>query len=107
MGDDTHSGSIPLAAETVMDKGLEADFWLVRYNQPHEKTLHELQTDYAPYANFRAFREKRVYGCNTGVKPYYEEVPYHPEYLLEDYVRLFHPGLLPDGECRYYHQLAE
>ena len=32
--DDEHSGSVPLAFETVFDKGQNADFWLIKYNQP-------------------------------------------------------------------------
>ena len=30
---DEHSGSVPLAFETVFDKGQNADFWLIKYNQ--------------------------------------------------------------------------
>ena len=31
---ENHSGSVPLAFETVFDKGQNADFWLIKYNQP-------------------------------------------------------------------------
>lgn len=103
--DDPRSGSIPLAFETVYDRAHDADFWLVKYNAPEDKTLASLKADYAPYAGFRAFREGRVYGCNTGKVPFYEETPFHPEWLLEDLVRLFHPALLGEGECRYFKRL--
>ena len=33
-----NSGSVPMAFETVFDKGEHADFWLIKYNQPHDKT---------------------------------------------------------------------
>lgn len=59
------SGSASLAFETVFDKGQHADFWLIKYNQQVDKTYRELKSDYAPYANFDAFRNRRVYGCNT------------------------------------------
>ena len=64
--DDEHSGSVPLAFETVFDKGQNADFWLIKYNQAIDKTYKELEQDYAPYTGFRAFKERNIYGCNTG-----------------------------------------
>ena len=50
--DDEHSGSVPLAFETVFDKGQNADFWLIKYNQAIDKTYKELEQDYAPYTRF-------------------------------------------------------
>ena len=34
--DDTHSGSVPLAFETVFDKAGDADVWLVKYNRDRD-----------------------------------------------------------------------
>lgn len=106
--DDMHSGSIPLAFEVVFDKGHDADMWLIKYNQQTDKTLSELKDDYAPYAGFRAFKEGNVYGCNTGRVPFYEESPFHPELLLKDLIRMFHPDVLNDsGELRYFEKLRQ
>lgn len=82
-----NSGSVPMAFETVFDKGENADFWLIKYNQSHDKTYRELQKDYSLYARFKAFRERRIYGCNTHRIPFYEESPFHPEVLLKDMVK--------------------
>ena len=101
------SGSAALAFETVFDKGQHADYWLIKYNQQVDKTYRELKSDYAPYANFDAFRNRKVYGCNTGRIPFYEEVPFHPELLLEDLVKVFHPTVLKDYTPRYFTNLAE
>jgi iron complex transport system substrate-binding protein len=101
--DDAHSGSLPLPFESVYEKGREADIWLVRYNQPHAKTYAEMATDYGPYTGFRAYQQKQVWGCNTGAVPFYEETPFHPERLLEDFIRIFHPEWnAEEGACRYY-----
>lgn len=105
--DDEHSGSVPLSAETVLDKGQAADFWLIKYNQKQDKTLRELQADYAPYARFRAFQEKKVYGCNTGNVPFYEESPFRPDFLLKDLIKIFHPGMLEGYELHYFKKLQE
>lgn len=104
---DPHSGSVPLAFETVFDRGQKADFWLFKYNQPTDKTLSELKSDYGPYAGFRAFQKGQVYACNSGRTPFYLETPFHPERLLEDLIRIFHPDVLPAGECRYFKQLEK
>lgn len=93
--------------ETVFDKGEHADFWLIKYNQPQDKTYKELQKDYSLYARFKAFRERRIYGCNTHRIPFYEESPFHPEILLKDMVKIFHPELLEGYEPKYFSNLAE
>ena len=105
--EDEHSGSIPLSFETVFDRGQDADFWLFKYNRQQDKTLTELKSDYASYAGFRAFQTGQVYGCNSGQVPFYTETPFHPERLLEDLIRIFHPGVLPAGECRYFKRLEK
>ncbi|MDR1918313.1 MAG: ABC transporter substrate-binding protein [Tannerellaceae bacterium] len=95
-------GSTPLAFETVLDQAQHADFWLIKYNQKEEMSYGDLRTEYAPYAHFEAFRRRNIYTCNTGKVPYYEEFPVHPDYLLKDLIRVFHPELLPDYPLRYY-----
>lgn len=103
----SNSGSVPLAFETVFDRGGNADIWLIKYNQPQEKTYSELERDYAPYARFKAFQDRKVYGCNTNHVPFYEESPFHPELLLKDLIKIFHPELLPDYDLKYFSNLAE
>ena len=89
------AGSTPLAFETVFDKAIHADIWLVKYNQSSEMTYNDLRSEYTPYENFDAFKKQRIYTCNTGIVPYYEEFPLHPEYLLKDLIWIFHPELVP------------
>ena len=103
----SNSGSVPLAFETVFDRGGNDDIWLIKYNQPQDKTYSELERDYAPYARFKAFQDRKVYGCNTNHVPFYEESPFHPELLLKDLIKIFHPELLPDYDFKYFSNLAE
>ena len=103
--DNASSGSVPLSFETVFDKGQHADFWLIKYNQQTDKKYTEIAADYAPYQYFDAWKEKRIYGCNTSKVNFYEESPFHPERLLKDLIKLFHPELLPDYETVYYSPL--
>jgi iron complex transport system substrate-binding protein len=100
-------GSTPLAFETVLDHAVQADFWLIKYNQAEEMSYADLRTEYTPYEHFEAFKRRNIYTCNTGKTPYYEEFPMHPDYLLKDLIRVFHPGLLPGYTPRYYRPMAE
>ena len=101
------AGSTPLAFETVLDRAIHADLWLIKYNQSKDMTYGDLRSEYTPYENFDAFKNRRIYACNTGVVPYYEEFPLHPDYLLKDLIWVFHPELLPDYTPRYYHKMQE
>lgn len=102
-----NSGSIPYPFEVVFDRGRETDFWLVRYNQARDKTYGELASDFSAYTGFRPYAERRIYGCNTGHVPFYEEVPFGPDALLKDLIKIFHPDLLPEHRLQYYTPLLE
>ena len=104
--DNMKSGSVPLAFETVLSRGEQADVWLIRYNNSRLRmTLPDLGEVYQPYMLFKAYKEENVYGCNTADLVFYEETPFHPERLLKDYVRIFHPELLSGDTLRYFHKL--
>lgn len=100
------AGSTPLVFETVYDKAVHADLWIVKYNQSGEMTYGDLRQEYTPYANFDAFKNRNIYTCNTGIVPYYEEFPLHPDYLLKDLIWVFHPDLLPGYVPRYFKKMS-
>jgi iron complex transport system substrate-binding protein len=99
------SGGAPLNFETVLDKAIHADFWLFNYNMNTEMTYQALEAEYALYAHFDAFKQHRVYGCNTDISLFYEEAPMHPDYLLRELVAIFHPEQMPGYRLRYFHLL--
>lgn len=101
------AGSTPMAFESVLDRAIHADLWLIKYNQTEDMTYGELRAEYAPYDRFEAFQKRQIYGCNSGKVPYYEEFPIHPDYLLKDLVSIFHPELLPGYTARYYKKMEE
>lgn len=104
--DNPKSGSVPLAFETVLDRGEQAHVWLIRYNNSRQRmTLTELGSMYQPYTLFHAYRNGQVYGCNSTELIFYEETPFHPERLLHDYIKILHPQFLNNDTLRYFHQL--
>lgn len=103
--DDLHSGSVPLAFETVFDKAGNADVWTIKYNRDRDMTYNDLKSDYIGYTGFKAFKTKNIYGCNTAKVPYYEEVPFRPDYLLADLIQILHPAIGDLGGLRYFCKL--
>ena len=102
---DTHSGSVSLPFEAVLEKGGEADFWLFRYSSDHAITYDELLADHHGYSQFRAWRNREVYGCNVEQGPFYEETPFHPDWLLSDFISILHPDLSGLRPPRYFQKL--
>jgi len=97
------TGSAGLAGEQVLHEGGDADIWLLRYAQVSDKTLGELAADNPVYKMFKPLKTGRVYGCNTDRIAYYEDVPFHPHWLLRDLITVIHPELSePDEPTRYF-----
>ena len=91
-----------MAPEKVLAEAHDADIWFVRYNQEKDKSLRELGNDAPVNSQFKAFKDGRVYGCNTRYVNFYEETPFHPDLILEDMVHLMHPELSSSAPARYY-----
>ena len=116
--DDSHSGSLQLAFETVLERAGESDFWLFRYDSPHPITLDELLSEKDGYRMVRPVRtplssrggagggvSPHIYGCNVTTSMFYEETPFRPDLLLQDLIKILHPDIPNLPEPRYYHSL--
>ena len=99
---DAHSGSVSLPFESVLEKAGEADIWLFRYSSDHDMTYDELRSEHHGYNLFKAFRNHQVYGCNVELSPFYEETPFHPDWLLNDFICILHPDIQGLAPLRYY-----
>jgi iron complex transport system substrate-binding protein len=102
---DEHSGSVSLPFEAVLEKAGEADVWLFRYSSDHDITYAELSAEHHGYDQFSAFRQKNVYGCDVERSPFYEESPFRPDWLLNDFIRILHPKIEGLAPPRYYKKL--
>lgn len=100
------SGSVAMAPEIVFDRAQQADVWMFKYNQAVDITSDQLAGEWGNYSKMKAFKEGNVYQCNLNLVPYYEETPFHPNILLKDYVKIFHPDVLKDYQLRYYKRLT-
>lgn len=100
--DEKSSGALPYAPETVFDRAQQAQIWLIKYNQEKPLSYSQLSGEWTNYTRMDAFRNRNIYGCDLGKTLYYEETPFHPNLLLKDYIKIFHPEILKDYKLRYY-----
>ena len=104
---DDHSGSVSLPFEAVLEKAGEADVWLFRYSSDHDITYQELLSEHHGYKQFNAFRHQQVYGCDVERSQFYEESPFRPDWLLNDFIRILHPELEGLPPLRYYKKVKQ
>lgn len=104
---DSTTGSLPFAFETVLDKCEHADFWLIKYYSDRDLNYEDIEAEYGPYRVFTAFRNKTIFGCNTSKTSFYEDLLIHPDYHLKDLISIFHPELLSDYKPKYYKKLDD
>jgi len=101
------TGSLGLSFEDILDKAKNAGCWIAA--GPY-KTLSELEKSNPHYSQFDAFKKKNVYTFEaklgaTGGTVYYELAPSRPDLVLKDYIKIFHPKLLPEYTLTFAQKL--
>ena len=106
MADNDDSGGTTLDFEAVYARGLSADFWQTDGSYDGDYTLSTLADEDPRYTAMRAYKQQHVVFCNLSRVPYRELAGVQPHLLLADFVKAFHPEVLPDYAPHYYHLLA-
>ncbi|MDO4949490.1 MAG: ABC transporter substrate-binding protein [Bacteroidales bacterium] len=101
------SGSVALSFETVYERAHDADVWVMKYNSPGPLTYTRLAADLPAYKGFKAYKERKVWACNTYYSTLFDDFPYQPHLLLQDYIKILHPDLLPDTDLMFFHELTD
>lgn len=103
--EDKSAGSLNLSFEQVAVKASDADIWMLKV-YGIKLTREKLLGMDRRYAYFKAVDRGGVWWSDTSVSQLYEEFPFHPELLLKDYIGIFHPELLAEGDSlRYFRQM--
>lgn len=100
--ENSSSGGIMLDFETVYGRGLEADYWRFLVYTQQDYTYEMLKDEDERYADFSAFKNKKVIVCNTLKKPFFQKGFLEPQVILADYIHIFHPSVLPQHQNVYY-----
>ena len=105
-GNSSTTANVSMSFENVLSKGIDADIWVMKYWSPQPMTYTSLEAEYHLYSEFRAFKERHVFGCNTCSSSYYDDIVLHPAWILADLAAVFHPDLYPDHAIRYFKPLS-
>lgn len=103
--DDEHSGGVTLDFETVYSQASKAKYWRIVNSYNGTFSYDALKDEDARYVDFDAFKNKGVVYCNMREVPFYESMPTHPEVVLSDLIKIFHPQLLPEDYEPVFYRL--
>lgn len=100
--DTKDSGSIPLDESAVIDRGAEADIWLFKDIKDYDALT--LEKELLRAKALKPF-PSAVYFCNTLATPYYNVIAFHPDKVLMDMVKIFHPEMVENEQLEFYQPL--
>ncbi len=101
------AGSVELSFEAVIDRNIKTDFWIGTGGFSSKNAIEESDPR---YANFYAFEKGDVYNYHgrigaTGGFEYLELGGARPDLVLADFIKILHPGLLPDYQPYFFKKL--
>ncbi len=101
------TGSLSLNLENVLEKGVNADYWI---GPGYFSSLLQLKDTHSVYIQFDAFKNENVYNFTnkkgeTGGLLYFELAPNRPDIVLKDIIKILHPELLPEHELFFFDKL--
>lgn len=101
------SEAFPVSLEEVFLRASKADFWI---NSGSAQSLNELLSFDQRFSEIPAVRRSQVYNNNLhstlgGGNDYWESGVVHPDLILSDLVKIFHPEKSKDLQFYYYQRL--
>lgn len=103
--DDTNTGSLTLDFNQVLDKAQKADIWLLK--SPNINSLMDLKGSYSLNDQFEAYKKGNVYVCDTSTSHFFDRFPFHPEVLLQEYFKIFHPEVETDYQLQFFRKISK
>lgn len=98
--EDNHSGSLPLSFEQVLEKAGNTDVWAFKISTDKLMSRQDLLDEYRGYKSLKAFKTGNIYQCKVNETQYFEDSPFRPDYLLNDFILMLHPEA--KGKLRFY-----
>ena len=105
--DDAAQGSVTIDLETQLRRAANADIWI---NGGGWQNLGTIVKDEPRYSEFKAYRAKQVWVYErrvtaAGGNDYWSRSVSHPDVVLADLVKIFHPSLEPEHQFEWYMQV--
>lgn len=99
------TGSLSYDFEKVFFDTQDCDFWMITINFPGNFTYENFKLMDERYAEFKAFKDKRIIYSNTYNSGYYEYGWMEPQTILKDLAKAFHPQLFPEHKPVFFNIL--
>ncbi|MEL7834909.1 ABC transporter substrate-binding protein [Fodinibius sp. Rm-B-1B1-1] len=105
--DSDETGGLRKSFEVVYEIGLEADIWI---HPGAAESKEDVLAKDSRFKDFKAFKTGEIYNNNrrmslSGGNDFWESGVVHPEIVLADLIKIFHPQLLPDHKLHYYQKI--
>ena len=98
--------AIPMSFEEVFVKGQKAEYWVNIGNHQNKKELLQINPN---YTKLPVFNEGKLYTIDSKTQgksnDYFESGVVRADVVLKDYIRIFHPELLPNYKLTYFKEL--
>lgn len=101
--DDENTGSLALDFNQVLAVAQNADYWFIKWTNIN--SLKDLQGANSLNREMAAFKNSRVYVCDTDKTHFFDRIPFHPEVLLREFAAIMHPELFPGFRNQMYHHI--
>ena len=100
---DGNTGSLALDFDQVLAVAQNADYWFIKWTNIN--SLKDLQGAFDLNKEMAAFKNKRVYVCDTDKTRFFDRIPFHPDVLLREFSAIMHPELFPGFHNQMYHHI--
>jgi iron complex transport system substrate-binding protein len=98
--------AVPMSFEEVFAKSRKAEYWV---NVGNHRSKKELLQNNPNYAKLKAYNEGKMYTVSgredRKANDFFESGVVRADLVLKDYIRIFHPELLPDYNLTYLKEL--
>lgn len=99
--------SVTISMEEAVGLSARASVWIHTGNATSRA---EIAAADSRLSRLPAFEKARIFNNNKRTTPgggndFWESGTVRPDLILEDLVRIFHPGILPEAEFHYYREI--
>lgn len=104
--ENVESKAVPMSFEEVFAKSKNAEFWVNVGNHQAKKELLQINPNYDKMNVFNNGKLYTVTGKEKGkANDYFESGVVRADLILKDYIKIFHPELLPNYNLTYMKEL--
>ncbi|QOW09654.1 ABC transporter substrate-binding protein [Kaistella flava (ex Peng et al. 2021)] len=104
--DNQETKAIPMSFEEVFAKGQKAEYWVNIGNHEYKKELLQINPNYTKLPVFNNGKLYTITGRTNGKSnDYFESGVVRADLVIKDYIKIFHPELLPNYQLTYLREL--